>query len=1055
MPSRPVKGFQLATAPDGVATANINDSAVTKEKIAASAVGFGLTGGAGSAVAIDTAVTATISYVQSLAQGLDIHQHAQVATTVDLGATFSVGLGGSFTNVPNVIDTYTLAVNDRVLVKNQTLTNQNGIYVVTSLGGGPSTAAIQRATDATVLGEIGGSGVNFPTGSFCFVTHGSAGMGTGWVFLYPTSPAPVINTTLLTVTQFSSTSLQVAYNFGQTITETGTPVTINKPTVDATSALALSVTAGSGAALAVSMGAVTTGPGVYANAVTGATGFPLQLQSNAVNILTVAPTGVTTITASADIALAVTQTGAFRALGVATPGGFPSGGFKLMSEVLDTSARATGVGGSITLAGDVNVSNIQPLVELRAQKNNSTVDDRNAHLVVYSNTAVTNTNTATASLGLSSLGALKAILTGTIGFVATTDPTTSADAAFSRLTTASIALGSGAAGDATGVLTLSGIGFGGAAASSGQITGSGATVTTSTPLLNLSQTWNAAVTFTALKTNITDTSSNAASKIADLQVGSSVRYSLYKNGVGFFTDNGALPYLTTNANSNLIGSFDSLSTARWVVANATPGSVFQLATSRGTNASPTSVAANDLLGQWEAAGYIGATSGHAVMARVKFYADGTPTDNTSAPGRIVFQTVPSGSLAGVDRWAIVNAGHLQGTAGHVIGWVTSTTDPTGSLTTGFSRLADDSVALGNGTQGDATGSLRLTTLQAPSATTLNLGGGAASQVTIGSTGAVTVTPTSSVTTLTLVGGTVTTAVSVFDASQTWNNGAQGFTAWRLNITDTASTAGSLIADWQLAGSSLMQLNKFGGLDFTQSTAVTNTPSIITNTTRTATSGTHVANNFRDTFTDGGVASTTVAIPVQIQPTINYTGPGTGHYEALSIGVVETSLPSGTNYLIVARAGVSGTTFEFGVTNTGMVQIVGLISSYQNVTTAGWGVGAIYASGRFTAQSAAVATVATYTPTADGSFVISANINVTAPATGLTATVTYKDENGTTRTDTLPFTVAAGTFTTTPTASGEYLGVSLRIRAQSGTAITVATTWASGTYNVESDITQVR
>lgn len=48
----------------------------------------------------------------------------------------------------------------------------------------------------------------------------------------------------------------------------------------------------------------------------------------------------------------------------------------------------------------------------------------------------------------------------------------------------------------------------------------GATVTAASPVLNMAQTWNnAAVTFTGLKANITDTASNAASLLMDLQVG--------------------------------------------------------------------------------------------------------------------------------------------------------------------------------------------------------------------------------------------------------------------------------------------------------------------------------------------------------------------------------------------------------------------------------------------------------------------------------------------------------------------------------------------------------
>lgn len=63
------------------------------------------------------------------------------------------------------------------------------------------------------------------------------------------------------------------------------------------------------------------------------------------------------------------------------------------------------------------------------------------------------------------------------------------------------------------------------------VTLGGATVTTSNPVLNLSQTWNAgAVTFTGLKLNVTDTASASASLLADLQVGGSSKFSVNKSG---------------------------------------------------------------------------------------------------------------------------------------------------------------------------------------------------------------------------------------------------------------------------------------------------------------------------------------------------------------------------------------------------------------------------------------------------------------------------------------------------------------------------------------------
>jgi hypothetical protein len=63
------------------------------------------------------------------------------------------------------------------------------------------------------------------------------------------------------------------------------------------------------------------------------------------------------------------------------------------------------------------------------------------------------------------------------------------------------------------------------------LTITGATVTASSPILNLSQTWNdAAVTFAGLRLNVTDTASAAASLLLDLQVGGTSFVSASKAG---------------------------------------------------------------------------------------------------------------------------------------------------------------------------------------------------------------------------------------------------------------------------------------------------------------------------------------------------------------------------------------------------------------------------------------------------------------------------------------------------------------------------------------------
>lgn len=59
------------------------------------------------------------------------------------------------------------------------------------------------------------------------------------------------------------------------------------------------------------------------------------------------------------------------------------------------------------------------------------------------------------------------------------------------------------------------------------------------------------------------------------------------------------------------------------------------------------------------------------------------------------------------------------------------------------------------------------------------------------------------------GHTLTTNVRAFDSAVTWNSGAVTFTGWKLNITDTASAAASLLLDLQVGGTSRFSIRKDG------------------------------------------------------------------------------------------------------------------------------------------------------------------------------------------------------------------------------------------------------
>jgi len=77
-----------------------------------------------------------------------------VATTANLTATYANGTSGVAATLTNsgtqaalVIDGVTLALGNRVLVKDQTAALQNGIYTVTNIGGATVNWVLTRATD--------------------------------------------------------------------------------------------------------------------------------------------------------------------------------------------------------------------------------------------------------------------------------------------------------------------------------------------------------------------------------------------------------------------------------------------------------------------------------------------------------------------------------------------------------------------------------------------------------------------------------------------------------------------------------------------------------------------------------------------------------------------------------------------------------------------------------------------------------------------------------------------------------------------------------------------
>lgn len=137
---------------------------------------------------------ATKQYVDAMTTGLNVHDAVKVATTsnVDLSSGLENG---------DVVDGVTLVTGYRVLVKNQSTTSQNGIYVVQASG------AAVRATDYNEASEI-------DPGDFFFVELGTINAKTGWV---QTDSVTTLGTDPINFVQFSGAGTYLAGN-GLTLT---------------------------------------------------------------------------------------------------------------------------------------------------------------------------------------------------------------------------------------------------------------------------------------------------------------------------------------------------------------------------------------------------------------------------------------------------------------------------------------------------------------------------------------------------------------------------------------------------------------------------------------------------------------------------------------------------------------------------------------------------------------------------------------------------------------------------------------------------------------------
>src|SRR6185503_1109735 len=141
------------------------------------------------------------SYVDSLVVGLNIKGSCVAGTTVALTANYSngaSGVGASLTNAgvqaAFAIDGVSPTVGQRVLIKNQASSLQNGIYTVTDVGSGATNWILTRATDFDTPAEIN-------PGDLVILTGGTTQTQSSWV---ETATVTTIGTDAITFVQFTA-----------------------------------------------------------------------------------------------------------------------------------------------------------------------------------------------------------------------------------------------------------------------------------------------------------------------------------------------------------------------------------------------------------------------------------------------------------------------------------------------------------------------------------------------------------------------------------------------------------------------------------------------------------------------------------------------------------------------------------------------------------------------------------------------------------------------------------------------------------------------------------
>ena len=263
-------GTSAVTAVATIPNAGLTNSSVTigSTSIALGATASTLAGLTSVAVTQDPTSAlqlATKQYVDAVAQGLDPKASCVAATTAN------ITLSGTQT-----IDGVALIAGDRCLVKDQTLSQDNGIYLVAA-------SAWTRATDMDNWLEV--------PGAFTFIEQGTLYADTGWVCT--SNAGGTLGTTPITWVQFAGVG---SYTAGTGLTLTGTQFSITNTAVTAASYGSATqvgtftvnaqgqLTLASNTAIAINANQITSGTLPVANGGTGRTVGNYSIYANEIHV---------------------------------------------------------------------------------------------------------------------------------------------------------------------------------------------------------------------------------------------------------------------------------------------------------------------------------------------------------------------------------------------------------------------------------------------------------------------------------------------------------------------------------------------------------------------------------------------------------------------------------------------------------------------------------------------------------------------------------------------------------------------------------------------------